>query len=113
MAETTITVPLAHHLEWPPGSGEHHKPGDKLEVTPSEARSLVGAGMVLNVSPADPEAVNALLDQGGAGKSVTPDDSWTVEELQAELERLGQPKSGNKADLIERLNALPPVVEQS
>lgn len=111
MADETIRVPLAHHLEWPRGSGERHQPGDELEVTVAEARSLIGAGMVAGVSPADPLAVRKILHPDAADqRSLTPDDTWTVPQLQAELERLGQPTTGKKPDLIARLADLPATV---
>lgn len=61
MGETDlIELPLSNHLEWPAGSGEHHKPGTKLKVSRQEAESLIAAGYVA-VNPTDVAAVSKLL----------------------------------------------------
>ena len=42
-------------------------------------------------------------DQGGSAPEPEGYESWTKDELQAELEKRDLPKSGNKDELIARL----------
>ncbi|HSE47499.1 MAG TPA: SAP domain-containing protein [Gemmatimonadales bacterium] len=42
-------------------------------------------------------------DQGGSAPEPEGYESWTKDELQAELEKRDLPKTGNKPELIERL----------
>ena len=59
--------------------------------------SLTGPPEKLIVPP------TGLLVEGG--HSATPDETWTLAELQAEAGYRGLPTSGTKAELIERLTA--------
>jgi hypothetical protein len=87
--DPAVSETVAAPVEWSPGSTLHVPAGPGGAETTVEVTGAV-------VGDAGPELVVPL-------NAAPAYAEMTVAQLQAELERLGLPKSGNKRDLIERL----------
>src|SRR5262245_2904613 len=92
---------------------------DKLTETDHPQTWATVPGTVVEAAPQSKAApVELAYSAGGGGggaggagggssasQSSTPDESWTLAQLQEEASARGLPTSGTKADLIERLTA--------
>lgn len=79
---------------------------DLVQQLKANARSFAAAGLTEDAEAAKAKIVElgGELDEEVEAETETEGyESWTNEELQAELESRGLTKSGNKAELIERL----------
>jgi len=94
---TDFLTETAHPQTWSTVPGANAEaPAPQSEAAPVElAYSAGGGGGGAGGSGAG----------GSATQSSTPDETWSLAQLQAEASERGLPTSGTKADLIQRLTA--------
>lgn len=106
LEEMAKSVPPSSTLQLNREKAPSLRTSDKLTETedPDQWSTVPGANAV--EPPPEPEIPEGSpAAQQSSSSSSTPDESWTVAQLQGEASARGLPTSGTKAELIERLRA--------